>query len=358
MFGIFDVVADAFGILWEYPVASLLCFMIIALAVIYYYSENGIESALRSMWRVFGFFFEVPHTFMRNSIKRFESSRHQEQIYERTYQRVLHKANQLLFLFSFSVGILILTTGLALALIALYPSDEIALRNSIQKDLFEAQTELEQARTKIAQLTSPQVAENLKKRYDEAQNLVNTSNKNYEDFISNQLGYQGGIIAEIQKRKLSLPREIRDDSSFPAYLEEAMTGCPEDSLNWPNFNAVSCADFRAQARRLREFRVAYLNAEEALETAEKDRRNTPRAINEARSEAETLTKVVSRLTRNYEEAKLSNMHWVKDSVVDALVLFFTALGEFIFFIWIMAIIAYLMSWAVHVMRWIEEKADE
>jgi len=351
MFGAVDVVADAFWVAWEYPIASLLGFIILALGVIYYFSENGLASALLSIWRVFGFIFEVPFTFMRNSIRRFESSTELEELYEPTFQKALHKFNQLQFLFSFCVGILILTTGLALSLIALYPDEEIALRASLEEQLLESQVELEEARTRLTELTAPEVAANLSRRYDEARDLVNTAGANYRGFDP---GFTGGAVNQIKATRLD--DQFINDESFQVWLDETLDQCPSP----PRFNYFTeedCGAFRSALTRLRNLRLAFDDAERALESAERDRRNTPFAIETATSDVDRLEADVSRQTRVYEDAKLSNLKWLKDNVKDSFYLLLTTLGQFLLFIWSMVIFAYFVSWLVHVMRWIEIKAD-
>lgn len=349
-----DSIYGIYGTFRDHPYLALAIFISGTLMITWRYSDNGLITALLSMLRVFGYAFRVPHEFMRTCLKNFDQSESMQEPYVGTREYVLHKFNQLQFLFAFVAGLLILSAGATAALIALYPKAEMERRDKLGQALEVSNQSLSDADVKVIEISSPDFEKNISKKRVDLQTKFTLTSNTYSTFYS-QIGYNAPIIREIDSAYYN--DEFRDNAAWSEKISNYFVDCP-DGESWTDFTQEMCNDMLDKVTKLYQLKIETLDAESKFDEVVVEERNVPAALEAAKEIQAELKKKVSSDQKSFDKAALSNGAWIKSHLKAALGLLSLALLQFLVYTWGYALLTYFVSWIAHIMRSLEKKAQD
>ena len=141
------------------------------------------------------------------------------------------------------------------------------------------------------------------------------------------------------------------------YISDYFADCPTGE-NWGEFTSENCTEMKDLATKLYKLKLDMFETEQALSDATYQEQNTSAALDEAKQQQEALKAEVTKQQKLFDNTALTKFDWVKPHVMAALgILLLTAL-RFLVLVWTYALLAYLVSWIVHMMRFLERKADK
>jgi hypothetical protein len=151
MFSYFRGIGETIG---AHPWLTLALFVLTSLVVLRVFSEQSIGEFLSGALRLLRSIFVAPFHFIRTAVRAISSHVVDEDADARTRTYLLHRSIQYSQLGTLAVAILIIATGLVVALLGIWPSDQLTFRRETKASLETVNAQYAADSTRLAELTT------------------------------------------------------------------------------------------------------------------------------------------------------------------------------------------------------------
>ncbi len=339
---------NAFGVVGAHPYLSVVCFLAILFGVVFVFSGGRWAEAWRSLARVFSTIFTTPFEFLRNALSVIRSAKTSESDYADTREFVLFRYSRIQYLLIFAASVLLISSGIASALVALYPQQELAQVRQLKLEAQDLAARTAQAQQTIRDAEKPGYREALQ---ETSRKALAAFNKQF-DLINQKKAantFNGPILLQIESA--SNQEELSRASST---IESYFTGCPGGfspmGYNWMAWTAEPCAQFKAYVldqivlkSKLLELTAAANQAQQAID-------NASNAIVTSRSQLAELQVQTANNTQAQAASSVFSPRNLGSHLLRALLMLLSSTVGIILFVWIASIATDILSWIILVMR--------
>ena len=341
----YDLVATAYA----YPWVSIAIFLVVGVCVFALVADGAISEACIALVRIAGLFISTPFLVLRRALRIFRSHAERESHYTSTLGLVSFRGTRLLYLGLFVSSMLILSVGIAVSVISLYPKVEMEKRDAIKADIKAEQLNQAQAAKTIADSQLPTFKASLKAAKDEAQKKYDAALADTNKLVrENGNGFTGPAITEtLNASSLELLTSITEN------FEEGMKSCPGGGFT--DFTIETCEKFSAYVRSIIKSRTEVVESWRDLQVKTNGEKNTVQLVEQAKLNLSASVKALTDMNAQLLSASKYVGEWVPHHLIAFGILLLQTFLYFFFFVWSGAISADVLSWVVMMMLSFEKK---
>lgn len=342
-----DYLTGVFGIFefaFQNPLLSIAIFLAMLFGLLFVLTDGDPRPALAGLGRVLWSFVTTPFQFLIRSLKALADSDEKEQPYQESRELVAYRALRFAYVAITVFSIAALSGGLAASLIAMYPKAELELRSNLKESLDDLESEIEKNNADIEEASSPDFVEALRNKAALAKKDWDLSSREYR--AVNRQGWSGGTFNQLDNAKsVETVDEVVDN------MDEIIEDC-----NYRN-GEESCRVLREVLLELARAKSRLIQSQNAMQEANSDVQNSGRALAMAKTRAESLDDQKVDLQKQYDQASLWHLDWVKPHFDVSKGLLFSTLLSVILFVWWSALGVEALSWVVMMMLALERRFD-
>ncbi|MDB5430557.1 MAG: hypothetical protein JWP35_1673 [Caulobacter sp.] len=345
-----------FATVIAHPILGLICYILVTVLLVALFSAGRPTQAWRGIWRVFLTLFTTPFEFLRNALTIIRTGQVDETTYAGTREFVLFRYSRLQYLSIFVCGTLILASGIAASLLALYPQSEIEAGKSLRAEQGQLTAKIAQAQQTVRDADKPGYRQTLQRAeakaqaaYDAEAEVINAKKQ------ANP--FNGPILVQIDNAGSKADLENIRDTAEPYF-----TGCPDaysvTGASWIGWTAEQCAQFKAYAVDLIDQDIKLITLGETLTAAREAIDNASNAM--ATSQAQ-ITSLNSDLAANKASQETNSVFAPRNigaHLMAALAALISGVVAVLIFVWVGAIAIDVLNWIILLMRSLEAEHED